>query len=59
MARRVLGRCVIFGCRKEASTMTNKGKTAWAAPKLQRLSAKLAEGGPASPISDSGNNNKS
>lgn len=39
--------------------MTKNLKTQWAAPKLQRLSAKLAEGGLASTVSDSGQNNKS
>ena len=34
-------------------------KTQWAAPKLQRLSAKLAENGVAAVVSDQGNNNKS
>ena len=39
--------------------MTKIAKTQWAAPKLQRLSAKLAEGGNPAAVSDSGNNNKS
>lgn len=38
--------------------MTNQ-KNIWVAPKLQRLSAKLAEGGNPAAVSDSGNNNKS
>ena len=39
--------------------MTKNVKTEWAAPKLQRLSAKLAEGGNPSAVSDNGQNNKS
>ena len=39
--------------------MTNNAKTQWAAPKLQRLSAKLAENGNPAAISDNGQNNKS
>lgn len=38
--------------------MTNQ-KNMWVAPKLQRLSAKLAENGNPAAISDSLNNNKS
>jgi len=39
--------------------MTKKtAKTQWAAPKLQRLSAKLAENGAAG-VSDQGQNNQS
>lgn len=39
--------------------MTNNAKSQWAAPKLQRLSAKLAENGAVSTVSDAGQNNKS
>ena len=39
--------------------MTNNAKTQWAAPKLQRLSAKLAENGNPAAVSDNGQNNKS
>jgi hypothetical protein len=39
--------------------MTNNAKSQWAAPKLQRLSAKLAENGAVSTVSDNGQNNKS
>jgi hypothetical protein len=39
--------------------MKTEPKLPWNAPKLTRLSAKLAEGGADSPVSDSGNNNKS
>lgn len=39
--------------------MTNNTKNQWAAPKLQRLSAKLAENGQPAAINDNGNNQKS
>lgn len=57
----MIGRCAEYACRKEVSAMNNQGqntKAQWAAPKLQRLSARLAESG-GTGLSDGPNTNRS